>query len=188
MQLPLQITFRDLPQSDALETAIREKAVKLEQFYDRIISCRVVIEAPHQHRHKGKLYHVRIDLTVPGGELVVNRAPGKRQAHEDAYVVIRDAFDAARRQLEGYARRQRGDVKTHEAPPHGRITELAAERGFGRIATTDGREIYFHRNSVVDAAFDQLEVGHEVRFTEESGDQGPQASTVQRVGKHHVVS
>lgn len=119
MQLPLQITFRDIPHSDAIEAAIQEKAAKLEQFYDRIMSCRVIIEAPHGHRHKGNLYHVRVELTVPDGELVVSRAPKEHKAHEDAYVAIRDAFDAARRQLQDYARKQRGEVKSHASQVRG---------------------------------------------------------------------
>lgn len=125
MKLPLQITFRDLPPSDALEAAIREKAQKLEQFHDRIMGCRVMIEAPHQHRSKGKLYHVRIDITVPGDELVVNRAPAKHHSHSDAYVAIRDAFEAARRQLENYAARRRGEVKTHEPTLQQRAAQSA---------------------------------------------------------------
>jgi len=187
MQLPLQITFRDMPPSEALETAIREKAGKLEQFYDHIMGCRVVVEAPHQHHRKGKLYRVRIDLTVPGAELVVNRSPADHHAHEDAYVAVRDAFDAARRQLDGLVARQRGEVKNHEAPPYGRVVNLVPMEDYGTIQTPDGREIYFHRNSVVNAEFDRLESGDEVRFAEELGEKGPQASSVQLVGKHHPI-
>ncbi len=186
MQLPLQITFRDMPPSEAMEAAIREKAAKLEQFFDHIMGCRVVVEAPHQHHRKGKLYRVRIDITVPGAELVVNRSPDDHHAHEDAYVAIRDAFDAARRQLDTRVARRRGDVKNHELPPHGRVLNLVPMEDYGMILTPDGREIYFHRNSVVNAEFDKLESGDEVRFAEELGEKGPQASSVQRVGKHHV--
>jgi ribosomal subunit interface protein len=108
MQIPLQVTLQDFPHSDAIEGRIQRKAAKLSRFYDRIMGCRVVVESPQRHRHKGKLYSVHIDLTVPGGELVANRAQ-----HEDIYVAIRDAFDAITRQLEDYARRQRGEVKNH---------------------------------------------------------------------------
>ncbi len=114
MNLPLQITWRDVDQSDAIEAAIREHAGKLNQFCDHIMSCRVMVEAPHGHKHKGKLYHITIDITVPGKEIVVTRDPAKHAAHEDIYISIRDAFDAARRQLQDYVRKQRGDVKTHE--------------------------------------------------------------------------
>jgi ribosomal subunit interface protein len=109
MQIPLQITLRDMPASVALEDHIREKAVKLEQFYPALVGCRVVVELPHKHKQHGKLFNVRIDLTVPGSEIVINR-----DRSEDVYVALRDAFDAANRKLEDYGRRQRGDVKTHE--------------------------------------------------------------------------
>jgi len=111
MQIPLQVTFRDMEHSDAVETRIREKAEKLQRYYDRIMGCRVVVEMPQRHKHQGKLHSVRIDLTVPGAELVANHTQ-----HEDVYVAIRDAFDAMSRQLEDYARKQRGEVKTHAAP------------------------------------------------------------------------
>ncbi|NIP73131.1 MAG: HPF/RaiA family ribosome-associated protein [Gammaproteobacteria bacterium] len=186
MQLPLQITFRGMERSEAMEAAIREKAEKLDQFHERIMSCRVMVEPDHKHHHQGTLYRVRVDITVPGDELVVSREPGLNHAHEDAYVAIRDAFDAAGRQLKAYVRRRRGKVKTHETPPYGWISELNPGEGFGRIRTADGREVYFHRNSVVEGDFDDLTVDSEVRFVEERGDQGPQASTVKPVGKHHV--
>ncbi|KPK68141.1 MAG: RNA polymerase subunit sigma-54 [Acidithiobacillales bacterium SM23_46] len=111
MQIPLQVTFRDIEHSDAVETRIREKAEKLQRYYDRIMGCRVVVEMPQRHKHQGKLHSVRIDLTVPGAELVANHTQ-----HEDVYVAIRDAFDAMSRQLEDFARKQRGEVKTHTAP------------------------------------------------------------------------
>jgi ribosomal subunit interface protein len=108
MQTPLQITIRDMEHSDALETHIRDKVGKLEEFSSHITSCRVVVEIPHKHQHQGKQFNVRIDIGVPGSEIVVNRDHA-----EDAYVALRDAFDAAKRQLEDYARKIRGDVKTH---------------------------------------------------------------------------
>lgn len=117
MQLPLQITFRNMHPSQAVESAVREKARKLERFYDRIVGCRVVVEAPHRQHHKGNLFHVRVDLTVPDDELVVSREAPNQHAHEDVYVALRDAFDALMRQLKEYARRRRGEVKRrHEEP------------------------------------------------------------------------
>ncbi len=77
------------------------------------MGCRVVVQAPHKHHHQGNLFHVRIDLTVPDEELVVSRERHDQQSHEDAYVVIRDAFNALQRQLEDYVRRRRGEVKIH---------------------------------------------------------------------------
>ncbi len=109
MQIPLQITIRDVEQSEALEKHIREKAKKLDEFFNHIMSCRVVVEVPHKHHQQGKQFNVRIDIGVAGGEIVVNRDHA-----EDVYVALRDAFDAAKRQVEEYARKLRGDVKTHE--------------------------------------------------------------------------
>ena len=109
MQIPLQITIRDVDHSEALETHIRDKAKKLDEFFDRIMSCRVVVEVPHKHHHQGKQFNVRIDIGVPGSEIVVNRDHA-----EDVYVALRDAFDAAKRQLEYYARKLHGNVKAHQ--------------------------------------------------------------------------
>jgi ribosomal subunit interface protein len=114
MQIPLQITFRGIPHSDAVEAKIREKADKLDKFYPHIMSCRVAVEAEHQHHHQGNQYHIRIDITTPRKELVISREHHDKQAYEDIYVAIRDAFNAATRQLEDYSRVQRGDVKTHD--------------------------------------------------------------------------
>lgn len=189
MAFPIKVTFRDIGQSDAIEARIRERAAKLEEFCDRIIGCRVVVEAPHRHHHKGKLYNVRIDLDLPGPPIAVTRGAGLDHAHEDVYVAIRDAFDAAQRRLQDYVRRRRGDVKTHEAPAHGEVIGLFEEDGYGFIKAADGREIYFHRNSVANDGFDRLAVGAKVRFAEAvgEGEKGPQASTVVVVGKHHIV-
>jgi ribosomal subunit interface protein len=186
MQVPLEIRFNNMTSSPAIEQAVRERAEKLEQFADDIVSCRVTIEAPHKHHRKGKLFHVSVDVRLPGGEVVASRDPALHHAHEDVYVALRDSFKAVRRRLEDRVRVRRGDVKAHEVPPHGIIIELNTEEGFGRISTPDGREIYFHRNSVLNADFDDLRTGLEVRFSEESGDLGPQASTVRIIGKHHL--
>jgi len=114
MQVPLQITYHNMEPSPAIESDIREKVDKLEEFSDKITSCRVTVEAPHKHHHKGYLYQVMIDLLVPDSEIVVSRTPRDNHSHEDIYVAIRDAFNSARRQLEDYERRRRGQVKTHE--------------------------------------------------------------------------
>jgi ribosomal subunit interface protein len=188
MELPLQITFRNLGRSEAIEGKIRERAEKLDQYYDRIMSCRVAVEALHKHHRQGNHYHIRVDVTVPGGELVSSREPDPHHSYTDVYVAIRDAFDAIRRQLEDFSRRQSRQVKAHETPPHGRVIELNPADDYGRIETPDGRQVYFHRNSMVDADFDKLQIGAEVRFSEEMGERGPQASTVHIVGKHHIVS
>lgn len=188
MQLPLQITFRHMDPSDTLEARIRQRAAELEQFFDRITACRVVVERLNHRHQQGNLFEVRVDLTVPGREIAVGRDHGVNHAHEDPLVAVRDAFDAARRALEDHARRRRGEAKVHAVPDHGRIARLLAAKDCGFIVTPSGEEVYFHRNSVVGAAFDKLETGDEVRFVAQEGESpnGPQASTVVPLGKRHL--
>jgi ribosomal subunit interface protein len=173
MRIPLQITFRNIPHSEAIEAIISEKAAKLDRFYDRIMSCRVVAEESQRRRRQGKLYSVHIDLTVPGKELAVTRAE-----NEDAYVAVRDAFETAYRQLEEHSRRIRGEVKAHEPPSAGRIVKIFPDQAYGYIKSSDNREIYFHRNSVLNEDFERLKFGTEVTFIEEQGKEGPQAARV----------
>jgi cold shock CspA family protein/ribosome-associated translation inhibitor RaiA len=187
MTLPLEIRFHNVDRSSGVENEIRERAAKLEQFADHLLSCVVTVERAHKHHRQGNLFAVRIDLRLAGGRVLATRYPSARQSHEDVRVAIRDAFRAVRRRLRDRVRKLHGDVKHHTMPLHGKIIALEHERDCGRIATSDGREVYFHRNSVLDASFDRLETGAEVRFSEEAGDQGPQASTVHLVGKHHLV-
>jgi len=143
------------------------------------VSCHVVVGAPVRSAdEKAGLFNVSIDLTVPGAELTVTH-----KADPDLMVAVRQAFTAVRRQLRRYARRQRGDVKTLETQPHGTVSTLFTSEGYGFLTTWDGREIYFHHNSVLDGKFDHLEVGSEVRFVEEAGEKGPQASTVVLIGR-----
>jgi ribosomal subunit interface protein len=181
MRLPLQITFRQMEPSAALEARVRELAQRLDRYSSLIMGCHVTINAPHQHHHQGKLYEVHIHLTVPGGEIVASKQHHEHHSHEDAFVALRDAFRAAERQLEDYERVHRHDVKHHEPWPSGWISLLSPAEDFGRIETSDGRSIYFHRNSVVGEDFDRLTSGAEVRFVEEAGERGPQASSVQLV-------
>ncbi len=180
MKTPLQITFRDIEHSDALETHIREKAGKLETFFEPIMSCRVVVEMPHQHKHQGKFFNVRIDIGVPGNEIVVNR-----DRHEDVYVALRDAFDATRRQLDDYSRRLRRETKVHPQEYTGLVARLVAEEGYGFIRRADGNELYFSSDNLVNTRFDQLQAGVEVKFIEEMAAEGPQAKRVS-IGHHHI--
>ncbi len=117
MQNPLQITFHGIDHSEAVEQRIREKVSKLEQLDDRITSCRVVIEMHHKNssnlHHKGEPFHIRIDLVLPGAELVVKRDPKESHINEDIFVCLRDAFQSMERQLKELLARQRGDVKAH---------------------------------------------------------------------------
>jgi len=202
---PVQTTFRNLRPSTAIEVSIREEVAKLATFYDRITNCRVVIEIPHRHHRSCQRYHIRIDITVPGSELVVMHEPSPRHAiqqmemdegqkelevdapHKDLYVAIRDAFAAARRLLQDYARHQRGMVKAHELPSRAHVHTLFPAEGYGFLETPDGVEIYFHRNSLIRGAFDELAIGTEVTFVVEEGDNGLQASTVRVVGGQHTT-
>jgi cold shock CspA family protein len=185
MEVPVNITCHNLDRSEWIEGDVRSHLAKLEEYCDRMTSCHVVVEAPHRHHKHGNLYRVRLVLSVPHRELVVDHDRGDRPEHADLHVAIRDAFHALRRQLEDYVRELRGDTKTHQVPAHGRVVQILPKEGYGFIETPDSRSIYFHRNSVLNDAFGDLELGSEVRFVEESGDKGPQATSVRLVGKHH---
>jgi cold shock CspA family protein/ribosome-associated translation inhibitor RaiA len=198
MILPVQVSFRNM-EPDGLDEYVREQAAKLERYFQGITSCRVVVEMRGRHRH-GNAYHVRIDLGVPGKELVVKHEPNLYSALRDAQVekarksheagrvyrnprrAILDAFAEMRRQLQDYVRTRRGKVKAHaEGLSAGTVARLFPEEGYGFLSTADGREVYFHQDSVLNGWFSRLRVGAAVRFSEEMGDKGPQATTV------HVV-
>lgn len=181
--MDLSITWRDVDQSDAIEADIREKAHKLEQFYEEILRCRIIVESSQRRHHKGNLYRLHILLNVPDKEIVVTRDPAENHAHEDIYVSIRDAFDAARRQLQDYARIRRGKVKLHPEHQLARVRMLKPDEDYGILETADGREIYFHRHALINKDFAALEEGVQVSFIEEQGREGPQAMQVS-FGKH----
>lgn len=178
MKIPLQVTFRDMSPSDAVSARIEQEMERLDSLFGGIMACRVLVESPHRHHHKGNLFHVRVDLTVAGGEIVAGRDPAGRHAHEDVYVAIRDTFRAVRRRLEDYARKRRGHVKWHVEPNVAVVARTLSAEGYGFLQTAEGREIYFHENSVLDGGFESLEPGSEVRFVEAAGEKGPQASSV----------
>jgi cold shock CspA family protein/ribosome-associated translation inhibitor RaiA len=174
MTFPLQITAHDVHLSESMDNELRDRATKLVQYCYRIVRCRVMVEAPVRNHHSGRPFQVRLSVTVPGTELVVNH-----HVDTDFYVAARHAFTAMGRQLEDYTRQRRGSVKTHEPPlVTGRFTKLVPSKDYGFLVTTDGRDIYFHRNSVLAPGFDHVTVGTEVRFVEEQGNEGPQASMV----------
>lgn len=180
MQIPLQVTFEGgLETSEALRARIEREAEKLERFHDRITSCRVAVIGRGGRRRHGDLYAIRLQITTPGdGDVMVDRNPPADHAHEDAFVAVRDAFAAARRQLQDRRRKDQGVVKTHEPQPEGRVVRIFPDEGYGFIESADGREIYFHRNAVLNGGFDHLKSGAEVRFAESEGEKGAQASTV----------
>jgi ribosomal subunit interface protein len=110
---PVEVVFLGIERSTAVEEHVRDEVAKLERLRSQITSCRVTIGLPHNRQQQGKRFDVHVELAVPGKELIVNRALGQ----EDMYVALRDAFDAARRQLDDHARAQRGEVKHHEEKP-----------------------------------------------------------------------
>lgn len=154
-----QITIKDIPSSPALKSHIEDRASKLSRFYDRINSCRVVVDLPQKHQNHGKMYNVKIDLKVPGKELVVNK-----QSNKDAYVAIRDAFDALERQLEDHAHKRKGHVKTHDVITRGFVKRLFLEEGYGFIEGSDGNEYYFSELNTGNLNFANLAVGDAVEF------------------------
>lgn len=189
MQVPLQITFHNMDPSEAIEARIREKVAKLDSFYRHIISCRVVVEAPHHQPHKASLAIV-IETKVRGKDLVAKRERRHHASRDDAYLVINEVFDAAHRQLEEHTRMMRHDVKAHDGGhQYGRVMRLEAEAGHGFIEMPDGRSVYFARAVVENDGFDRLRVGSEVicQVADGEGPMGPQASLVRLVGAEHHI-
>lgn len=179
MQVPLQIVFEHVLKSEAIEERVRQEAAKLEQFYPRIMSMRAVIARPQHRHHKGDTFALRLHLKIPNAaDIVISRDPSMSGRHEDIQVAITDAFDAARRQLQDFVKKTQGQVKLHEQGPKGVVTSLIAEGDYGFITSSDGREIYFHKNSVEGDKFYSLSVGQSVRFAESMGEKGPQATFV----------
>ncbi len=186
MQVPLEVSFRGIHKSDAIESLIREKADKLARLCDHLMSCRVAVEKPQLHLHSGNPYRVRIDMTVsPGHELVVKREPGKGNMHDPLDVVIRDAFNTATRQLQKITQQQRREIKSHPTQSATAIVhKLFPEAGYGFLRTIETQEeIYFHKNSVLHGAFDRLRTGTGVRHSAELGNEGLQATSIQIVEK-----
>ena len=185
MRVPLEISFRNVEKTEFIEDLIRQKVARLERLCDYLISCRIAVESPQEHQESGQPFRVRIDLKVPPGhELVATREPTEGDIHKGLPVVLRDAFDAMERQLKKQVEQQRGDTKRHpEQETNAFVSKIFQEENYGFLKTLDGREVYFHRNSVLQDDFDRLEVGTGVRYVEEQGEEGPQASTVQVVDK-----
>lgn len=185
MQVPLEISYRGILKTEDLDAEIGRKVQKLERICDSIISCRVSLEQPQKHQRAGRAYRVRIDLRVPPNhEVVARREAGRGDMHDSLPVVLNDAFDAASRQLRDLVERRRGEIKLHpEQQPNAVVTKLIPGEAYGFLRALNGREIYFHKNSVLHHDFDRLEIGTGVHYTEEAGEEGPQASTVRVVDK-----
>jgi cold shock CspA family protein len=179
MKIPVHITAKGPALAADQEAMIQGSVAGLERYYARLVGCRVVVGAPHRRPGGEPVeWTFRLFLTVPGGELAVTR-----QARPSFREALEDAFDAARRQLQDYAREMRGDVKLRAEELQGRVSKLLSYEGYGFISTQNGDEIYFHRNSVPNAGFDRLEIGTDVRYVAEEGERGTQASTVVAMGR-----
>lgn len=186
MQVPVEIVFRNTPSSEPVRAEVERQVERLERFGHRLTSCRVVVHGPGAHHRQGEAWGVELRIALPQRrDVVVGRTHGDVPEAEHPLVAVSRAFAAAQRQIEDAVREMRGDVKLHQPPDHGRIVRFLAGADSGFIETADGRELYFHRNAVPDNGFDRLTVGEQVRFVESRGDKGPQASTVQPIGKHH---
>ncbi|HWI27537.1 MAG TPA: HPF/RaiA family ribosome-associated protein [Stellaceae bacterium] len=189
MQSPLEIAFHNLPSSEWVEQEIRERVAKLEKRYPRLVGCRVSVEALHHQHRTGNIYEVHIDLKLPGGEVAVSREPHHardKYAHPDLKRSLRDAFAAAERRLDDFKEQQAGEIKTHAVPFQGQIAEidLAGEHGF--ILTAEGSQLYFHRNSVMNADFAKLKRGDAVHYVATDGDTGPTAAKVWLGPDYHL--
>jgi ribosomal subunit interface protein len=181
MKQPLQITFHGMERSDAVEDAVRRRCEHLERFASDIMSCRVVVDQMQMHQQQGRPFGVRIDLTLPGRELVADRVQD-----EDVHVALRDAFDDMKRRLEDAVRQRRGAEKSHPRELHGEVARLNDAEGFGFIRTPDGQEYWFGRDNLASGRFEQLQEGTPVQFIAELAAEGPQAKRVS-LGKHQVA-
>jgi len=187
MQTPVEIDFREMAGSLEIRAAIAKHVAELEEHYGRVTACRVVLKGPGGHHRTGGLYEVNIRLALPNGRDVnVGRTAQADERHSDLTFAINDAFKRARSRLQDHVRRLQGQGKHHEGQPIGTVVRLDASGEFGFLESSDGREIYFHRNSVLDGSFSRLVVGSRVIFAEEMGERGPQASTVKLLGKHRL--
>jgi cold shock CspA family protein len=162
-----------------------ERVAQLEQRCGRLTACRVALKRPGAPHRTGGLFEVNIHLALPNGrEVNIGRTAQTDEWHGDLTFAINHAFRRARRRLLDHARRLQGQVKHHEDRPIGTVTNLDASGEFGFLQSSDGREVYFHRDGVIDGGFSRLTFGSRAIFAEEIGEQGPQASTVKLLGKH----
>ena len=186
METPVQIDIQGMGLNPEIRRVITARLAQLEDRFGRITAGRVALKAPGGHRRQG-LFEINIRLALPDGrEVNVERTPYKDERYADLDFAVNDAFNRARRQLQDQVRKLQGQVKHHEGAAFGTVCELDPLGEFGFIDTGDGREIYFHRNSVLDGKFAELGVGSRVSFAEEVGDKGPQASTVKLMAKHSL--
>ena len=202
----VQVTFRNLTELPDVRKLVETRVQKLETFCKPILSCRVVVEVPAKHHRKGFPFQVHIEAMLTDGRINVKHAAASSKGHRDIgskvlrkgsettserhslQLTIRDAFDSAKRQLQDHARRRRAEVKTHEPTLEATVSRILPDQGYGYLETSDGREIYFHENSVIGGQFDKLKLGTKTHFAEEEGQKGPQASTVRITKKSRAAT
>lgn len=173
MKVPLQITFHNIDNSEAVEKYIQENTQKLKEFFSDIISCHVVIKMPHKHHNQGNQFNVHINIAVPGNEIIINR-----DHDEEIYIALQKAFNATKRQLKDYAHHLRRETKNHAPELTGYISKIFQQEGCGFIMGDDGTERYFHRDNVKNPNFEHMKIGDQVRFIEENHAERPQAKRV----------
>ncbi len=184
METRPEIDFQGMEPRADLSARIEEKIAHLEKLYGRMTACRVVVRGPGGHHRAGGHYEFNIHIALPDGrEVAVTRTPDPDERFQDVHFALNDAFKRADRQLEDAVRRIRGDMKHHEAAMTGVVRSLSPADGFGLLESADGREIYFHRNSVAAPGFDALQLGERVEVLEEEGAKGPQARRVNPLGE-----
>jgi len=188
MEVPPEISFRDVPRSPPIDRLLDRRIEKLERLCGHMTSCRIAVERPHRFETGGNPYRVRLDMHVPPGhEVIIRREAGEGDPQRDLKVVIGEAFDAAERTLKRLVEQQRGETKKHPEQETGALVDkLFRAEGYGFLKDLAGRDIYFHRNSVGNEDFDRLEVGTGVRFVATLGEKGLQATTVRIVDKPGV--
>jgi ribosomal subunit interface protein len=189
MQQEPEITFHNLDRSPSLEAEIRSRIDKLDQLYDRLVGVRVSIEALHNQHRTGNVHECHITLMVPGPDIVVSKKPHKakeKYQNPDVYTAVRDAFQAAERQLKEYKDKQAGDTKRHVPLMQGQVAEVNVEGGFGYVLTAEGQLLYFSRSAVLAGDFDQYQRGDVVHYVQVEGEAGPSASKVWRGSEHDL--
>jgi cold shock CspA family protein/ribosome-associated translation inhibitor RaiA len=185
MQTPIEIDFQGLKGNEHLRACVLKHVAVLEERFGRITACRVVIRAPSERHRTGGAYEIAIRLSLPQGrEVDIRRSETADERHADPTFALNDAFKRARRRLRDQARRMQGHVKAHDGPPIATVSKFDDVTGFGFLETADGREVYFHKNAVLNGGARHIAPGVRVTYFEEMGDKGAQASTVKVLGKH----
>lgn len=191
MQTPVEIIFHEMEPLPHVEQRVRERVARLAKFFERIIGVHVVVEAAHRRPKGSADYEVRLEVTVPGGVLTINRKPGDDRYHRDPLVALRDAFDAMERKLRRWKREHSGRPVVEESPMlQGKVAELHPDSDSGEIAVTDGRLVYFHRNALVNGSYEALEIGDPVELVIAPADDAANlhASTVRRISTQEFVN